>query len=1016
LLACNRSAPGSRERPHRRPAPPHPRGEAMGDAAEREFVLLVMPSELVSQSQKVRVTSSSLEELIELTAASIVPPLDTWEGLTLTLAGGTPVCSFAELPDKAKVQLWQGQPVGSIAQQPEGGGAGASTDAAAATSAAAAPSPTPAQQALQPQPVVPAPAPAAASPVQPLQGLHNNTQPMTPTYEQQQQRVSMMPGEVTSPQQPSQHAAAAAAAAAEAPVITGWLEMKTKIGYQSRWCEFSAETCTLTRSHKRDPSSERKHARLDGVAVRMMDASRGEEPRKFMIGLTKQEAMAQGLPVQDGADPIEMRAMSSDAARDWVAAIFRSQEVCGGTVPASPAKGAIGGLAPLPTVTLPEAIDGVELLEMHELQALLEGQILPARDDRSGNILVDTAGFRFQSVLRERRPVQVKPDYMAKIERCTLESQQKRRGKRVYSFLIQLRMEKPGFGSMTFGIRFVNAQERDRACASLTVLCPLSGETAAPGNEPAAATAPPPQPLAAAAPASAAATPPAQPSDGKEAVATPPPMPAAAAASASALIVPAPTPAPTPASGADLIDVDLIGGVPAIADIQLDTHTTWFETDPSDPSQQKSYTGYVFQIFPAPSSGMPSWTVTKRYSDFDRLRKAMGAEVPQIKRWVLPRKTLPGKSETEATIEKRKTGLAGFLAAVVAFEGGHPLVRQFCTGEGSTFGAKRFTEDGETEDGFTPRSMAAQGDGTVATPMQTASIAERLFAGGFHLAADLGAKANKSSVGKVTKKATKEAKSKAKQANQSLRKSTLQAAGFDEEEMESSRPSMARLQELLLMKNSARECFGPTSPQYLALERKCNKEMAGIKALEMAQKGGQAAVDSALAGATEGDALGSQLKANADSMATNYMTQQQQPPPQQGVTSAPPARQSASLPPPSALPRAAAASASMQPPHTGLGAVPEAADDEAEAAVEEEGKAPRDLLLLMMPNTLLAASTKVRAPGVCSVRQLFDAVLACPGLVTVNKQPLPPPEQLFLSRECAAHPAHPTPRRRSVCY
>jgi hypothetical protein len=67
--------------------------------------------------------------------------------------------------------------------------------------------------------------------------------------------------------------------------------------------------------------------------------------------------------------------------------------------------------------------------------------------------------------------------------------------------------------------------------------------------------------------------------------------------------------------------------------------------------------------------------VTKRYSDFDRLKKALVADVPEVKKWVLPRKTLPGKKDSEKTIQARKEGLAKFMASIVAVAGAHEAVQ-----------------------------------------------------------------------------------------------------------------------------------------------------------------------------------------------------------------------------------------------------------------------------------------------------------------------------------------------------
>ena len=67
--------------------------------------------------------------------------------------------------------------------------------------------------------------------------------------------------------------------------------------------------------------------------------------------------------------------------------------------------------------------------------------------------------------------------------------------------------------------------------------------------------------------------------------------------------------------------------------------------------------------------------MTKRYSDFDRLKKALVADVPEVKKWVLPRKTLPGKKDSEKTIQARKEGLAKFMASIVAVAGAHEAVQ-----------------------------------------------------------------------------------------------------------------------------------------------------------------------------------------------------------------------------------------------------------------------------------------------------------------------------------------------------
>ena len=71
--------------------------------------------------------------------------------------------------------------------------------------------------------------------------------------------------------------------------------------------------------------------------------------------------------------------------------------------------------------------------------------------------------------------------------------------------------------------------------------------------------------------------------------------------------------------------------------------------------------------------------ITKRYSDFDKLKKALADDVPDVKKWVLPRKTLPGKKDSDKTIEARKDGLAKFMAGVVAVAGAHDIVRDFVT-------------------------------------------------------------------------------------------------------------------------------------------------------------------------------------------------------------------------------------------------------------------------------------------------------------------------------------------------
>ena len=88
----------------------------------------------------------------------------------------------------------------------------------------------------------------------------------------------------------------------------GWLDMRVKLGWQTRWCELSSDTCTFARSHKKFDQSQRKMVKLHGISVRLIEESRSG--KRFSI---------------DHTESVEMKASSREDAQNWVRAIHEVQ-------------------------------------------------------------------------------------------------------------------------------------------------------------------------------------------------------------------------------------------------------------------------------------------------------------------------------------------------------------------------------------------------------------------------------------------------------------------------------------------------------------------------------------------------------------------------------------------------------------------------------------------------------------------------------------------------------------------
>eukprot|EP01043_Picozoa_sp_COSAG02_P000738 COSAG02_NODE_14_length_56855_cov_512.793661_19_plen_1225_part_00 len=320
-----------------------------------------------------------------------------------------------------------------------------------------------------------------------------------------------------------------------------------------------------------------------------------------------------------------------------------------------------------------------------------------------------------------------------------------------------------------------------------------------------------------------------------------------------------------------------------------------------DDGKEKSYMGYTFIVTAADGQ---RWRVTKRYSDFDKLKKALADDVPDVKKWVLPRKTLPGKKDSDKTIEARKDGLAKFMAGVVAVAGTHEVVRDFVTGADSTF-AETVSGVGEVDEGNLAEGTEADGVdaswsasaaaleeskdsagvSVAAVRMQDAPAAARVSAAAIDMITPVGLKLNRkveegleSETGLKARQSLVKGKEKAKTIAAEANEKAVKLAGYDE----SGSASLERLTHLNLMRKSALECYGSKSPQYLALSKKVQQEVLRLKekeALRAAEvKREQETMIAAeetiaaaeQAAATPEQTLGGQLRANAEAMSKNF--------------------------------------------------------------------------------------------------------------------------------------------------
>ena len=318
--------------------------------------------------------------------------------------------------------------------------------------------------------------------------------------------------------------------------------------------------------------------------------------------------------------------------------------------------------------------------------------------------------------------------------------------------------------------------------------------------------------------------------------------------------------------------------------------------------KEKSYMGYTFIVTAADGR---RWRVTKRYSDFDKLKKALVLDVPEVKKWVLPRKTLPGKKDSEKVIQARKEGLAKFMAGVAAVAGAHEVVQEFVTGEDSTY-AETVSDVGEVDPGTPAGGATAPGDvdaswsasagaleevgdpmalTVAAVRMQDASAAAVMSERAIDMITPVGLKLNKkveegleSETGVKARKSYLKGKRKAKTVATEANEKAVKMAGYDE----SGSASLERLTELTAMRNSALECYGPKSPQYLAIGKKVQLEVSRIKEKEARRaaevKREQATLVAAeatitaaeQAAATPEQTLGGQIRANAEAMSKDF--------------------------------------------------------------------------------------------------------------------------------------------------
>ena len=346
--------------------------------------------------------------------------------------------------------------------------------------------------------------------------------------------------------------------------------------------------------------------------------------------------------------------------------------------------------------------------------------------------------------------------------------------------------------------------------------------------------------------------------------------------------------------------------------------------------KEKSFMGYTFICKAADEQ---RWTVTKRYSDFDRLKKALVSDVPEVKKWVLPRKTLPGKKDGDKTIQARKEGLAKFMASVVAVAGAHEAVQDFVTGEGSTYGAN-ISGVGEVDPG-TPAPLGGDMDASwsqsagameeagdpaalsaAATRMQDGEafssdgmrtsldaresrmqdaeygvgVVRMADASGMEVALEsaidmltpLGLMSLKkveeaadSETGVKAKKSYLKKKQQAKTAATEANEKAVRMAGYDE----TGAATMERLTELSIMRNKVKEAYGAQSPQYIAISKKCMIEMGKLKEREAQQKAEYKTEQEIMAAAEQAaaapeDSLGAQMKANAEAMSQDFAASQ----------------------------------------------------------------------------------------------------------------------------------------------
>ena len=92
--------------------------------------------------------------------------------------------------------------------------------------------------------------------------------------------------------------------------VTGYLDMRTRMGWQRRWCELRSDTCTFSRSHEKKDMSKSKPINLSNIGVQMITESKSG--KRFII---------------DTEDSIEMKAESAEVAEEWVRQIHCVQDM-----------------------------------------------------------------------------------------------------------------------------------------------------------------------------------------------------------------------------------------------------------------------------------------------------------------------------------------------------------------------------------------------------------------------------------------------------------------------------------------------------------------------------------------------------------------------------------------------------------------------------------------------------------------------------------------------------------------